>query len=241
MQGPFPASPFALACARLISDVPQPDHAPRTRLGVLGFFRPACPRDPVPPCLSQDSAPRSGPAHPATRGWDLSFPSAPGLLPSLFCAHRLTLCIFSFLLGCRFLEGRLCLCTLYSLDGSKMLPNRLSEHFLFALQRGGRVAAWLSVRERVPQGGEQTEACAGSRPLPGRGLAARNPRPSNAGLSPAAVQGNNEVSMWDMETGDRRLTLWASSAPPLSELQVRPASSPTPSVAQAALPAVILG
>ncbi|XP_044311713.1 phosphoinositide 3-kinase regulatory subunit 4 isoform X2 [Varanus komodoensis] len=35
----------------------------------------------------------------------------------------------------------------------------------------------------------------------------------------AAVQGNNEVSMWDMETGDRRFTLWASSAPPLSESQ----------------------
>lgn len=37
---------------------------------------------------------------------------------------------------------------------------------------------------------------------------------------PVAVQGNNEVSMWDMETGDRRFTLWASSTPPLSELQV---------------------
>lgn len=85
------------------------------------------------------------------------------------------------------------------------------------------------------------ETCAGSLPLPGRGLAARSPRPSNAGLSPAAVQGNNEVSMWDMETGDRRLTLWASSAPPLSELQVRPASSPTPPAAQEALPATILG
>lgn len=119
-----------------------------------------------------------------------------------------------------------------------MLPSRLSEHFLFALQRGGRVTAWLSVREHFPQGGEQMEACAGSLPLPGCGLAARSPRPSNAGLSPAAVQGNNEVSMWDMETGDRRLTLWASSAPPLSELQVRPASSP--SAAQAALPAAIL-
>ncbi|TRZ03104.1 hypothetical protein DNTS_029893 [Danionella cerebrum] len=35
----------------------------------------------------------------------------------------------------------------------------------------------------------------------------------------AAVQGNNEVSMWDMETGDRKFTLWASSAPPLSEMQ----------------------
>ncbi|KAI5106465.1 phosphoinositide 3-kinase regulatory subunit 4 isoform X1 [Silurus meridionalis] len=34
-----------------------------------------------------------------------------------------------------------------------------------------------------------------------------------------AVQGNNEVSMWDMETGDRKFTLWASSAPPLSESQ----------------------
>uniref|UniRef100_A0A673VLM6 non-specific serine/threonine protein kinase n=1 Tax=Salmo trutta TaxID=8032 RepID=A0A673VLM6_SALTR len=33
------------------------------------------------------------------------------------------------------------------------------------------------------------------------------------------VQGNNEVSMWDMETGDRKFTLWASSAPPLSEMQ----------------------
>lgn len=36
----------------------------------------------------------------------------------------------------------------------------------------------------------------------------------------AAVQGNNEVSIWDMETGDRKFTLWASSAPPLSEMQV---------------------
>ncbi|XP_073425409.1 phosphoinositide 3-kinase regulatory subunit 4 [Dendrobates tinctorius] len=40
----------------------------------------------------------------------------------------------------------------------------------------------------------------------------------------AAVQGNNEVSMWDMETGDRRFTLWASNAPPLSELQPSPHS-----------------
>ncbi|KAK7880406.1 hypothetical protein WMY93_032961, partial [Mugilogobius chulae] len=39
-----------------------------------------------------------------------------------------------------------------------------------------------------------------------------------------AVQGNNEVSMWDMETGDRKFTLWASSAPPLSELQTSPHS-----------------
>ncbi|XP_006004262.1 phosphoinositide 3-kinase regulatory subunit 4 isoform X2 [Latimeria chalumnae] len=40
----------------------------------------------------------------------------------------------------------------------------------------------------------------------------------------AAVQGNNEVSMWDMETGDRRFTLWASTAPPLSEMQPSPHS-----------------
>ncbi|TDH11242.1 hypothetical protein EPR50_G00058780 [Perca flavescens] len=40
----------------------------------------------------------------------------------------------------------------------------------------------------------------------------------------AAVQGNNEVSMWDMETGDRKFTLWASSAPPLSEMQPSPHS-----------------
>ncbi|XP_047667509.1 phosphoinositide 3-kinase regulatory subunit 4 isoform X4 [Tachysurus fulvidraco] len=39
-----------------------------------------------------------------------------------------------------------------------------------------------------------------------------------------AVQGNNEVSMWDMETGDRKFTLWASSAPPLSEMQPSPHS-----------------
>ncbi|XP_053324121.1 phosphoinositide 3-kinase regulatory subunit 4 isoform X1 [Spea bombifrons] len=40
----------------------------------------------------------------------------------------------------------------------------------------------------------------------------------------AAVEGNNEVSMWDMETGDRRFTLWASNAPPLSERQASPHS-----------------
>uniref|UniRef100_A0A8C8DWE3 non-specific serine/threonine protein kinase n=1 Tax=Oryzias sinensis TaxID=183150 RepID=A0A8C8DWE3_9TELE len=40
----------------------------------------------------------------------------------------------------------------------------------------------------------------------------------------AAVQGNNEVSMWDLETGDRKFTLWASSAPPLSEMQPSPHS-----------------
>ncbi|XP_064641912.1 phosphoinositide 3-kinase regulatory subunit 4-like isoform X2 [Lineus longissimus] len=35
----------------------------------------------------------------------------------------------------------------------------------------------------------------------------------------SAVQGNNEVSMWDLETGARQKTLWASTAPPLSTTQ----------------------
>lgn len=34
-----------------------------------------------------------------------------------------------------------------------------------------------------------------------------------------AVRGNNEVSLWDLETGARQLTLWASNAPPLSQTQ----------------------
>lgn len=33
----------------------------------------------------------------------------------------------------------------------------------------------------------------------------------------SAVQGNNEVSLWDLESGARTSTLWASSAPPLSQ------------------------
>ena len=36
----------------------------------------------------------------------------------------------------------------------------------------------------------------------------------------AAFQGNNEVSMWDLETGARQQTLWASSYPPLSQSKV---------------------
>jgi len=36
----------------------------------------------------------------------------------------------------------------------------------------------------------------------------------------SSVQGNNEVSLWDMETLARQKTLWASSAPPLSQTQV---------------------
>ncbi|RLU24739.1 hypothetical protein DMN91_002829 [Ooceraea biroi] len=35
----------------------------------------------------------------------------------------------------------------------------------------------------------------------------------------SAVQGNNEISMWDLETDQRQMVLWASSAPPLSHTQ----------------------
>ncbi|XP_046835084.1 phosphoinositide 3-kinase regulatory subunit 4 isoform X1 [Vespa crabro] len=35
----------------------------------------------------------------------------------------------------------------------------------------------------------------------------------------SAVQGNNEISMWNLETDFRQMVLWASSAPPLSHSQ----------------------
>jgi len=38
----------------------------------------------------------------------------------------------------------------------------------------------------------------------------------------SAVQGNNEVTVWDLETGARRQALWASHTPPLSQTQVSP-------------------
>ena len=34
----------------------------------------------------------------------------------------------------------------------------------------------------------------------------------------SAVSGNNEVSMWDMETATRRHMLWASPLPPFSKM-----------------------
>uniref|UniRef100_A0A023GJ19 Putative phosphoinositide 3-kin n=1 Tax=Amblyomma triste TaxID=251400 RepID=A0A023GJ19_AMBTT len=40
----------------------------------------------------------------------------------------------------------------------------------------------------------------------------------------AAVEGNNEVSLWDLETQARLRTLWASTAPPLSEKQAHPSA-----------------
>lgn len=45
----------------------------------------------------------------------------------------------------------------------------------------------------------------------------------------AAVEGNNEVSLWDLETQARLRTLWASTSPPLSEKQA-PSSAPVHSV-----------
>lgn len=38
----------------------------------------------------------------------------------------------------------------------------------------------------------------------------------------SAVQGNNEVTVWDLETGAWRQALWASHTPPLSQTQVSP-------------------
>ncbi|XP_013397860.1 phosphoinositide 3-kinase regulatory subunit 4 [Lingula anatina] len=45
------------------------------------------------------------------------------------------------------------------------------------------------------------------------------PYPLHPSWLVSAVQGNNEVSFWDLETGARQKTLWASSAPPLSTTQ----------------------
>jgi phosphoinositide-3-kinase regulatory subunit 4 len=36
-----------------------------------------------------------------------------------------------------------------------------------------------------------------------------------------SVDGNNEVSVWNLETGACEKSLWASHAPPLSQTQVR--------------------
>lgn len=33
----------------------------------------------------------------------------------------------------------------------------------------------------------------------------------------SSVQGNNEISMWNLETGSREKVYWASKAPPLSK------------------------
>ncbi|XP_071440948.1 phosphoinositide 3-kinase regulatory subunit 4 [Hetaerina americana] len=40
----------------------------------------------------------------------------------------------------------------------------------------------------------------------------------------SAVQGHNEISLWDLETQSRRAVLWASPSPPLSQTQMSPHS-----------------
>ena len=44
-----------------------------------------------------------------------------------------------------------------------------------------------------------------------------HPSHNNPSCILSSVQGNNEVSIWDLETGARQKTLWASLAPPLSQ------------------------
>lgn len=46
----------------------------------------------------------------------------------------------------------------------------------------------------------------------------RHPRQASWIIS--SVQGNNEVSVWDMETTNQHLSLWASNTPPLSKANV---------------------
>lgn len=43
--------------------------------------------------------------------------------------------------------------------------------------------------------------------------------PLESSWAVASIQGNNEVSMWDLETSAKRQTLWASQYPPLSQSQ----------------------
>ncbi|RDD40341.1 Phosphoinositide 3-kinase regulatory subunit 4 [Trichoplax sp. H2] len=50
------------------------------------------------------------------------------------------------------------------------------------------------------------------------------PNPKEQSWVVSSMQGNNEVSMWDVETGARRKMLWASSAPPMSTTQSSPES-----------------
>lgn len=36
----------------------------------------------------------------------------------------------------------------------------------------------------------------------------------------SSMQGNNEISMWNLETGFRQTTLWGSNTPPFSKTNV---------------------
>lgn len=47
----------------------------------------------------------------------------------------------------------------------------------------------------------------------------------------SSIQGNNEISMWNLESGNRELVLWASPAPPLTyshdNMSAAPGSTPS--------------
>ena len=47
-----------------------------------------------------------------------------------------------------------------------------------------------------------------------------NMHPKEGSWVVSAINGNNEISMWDMETQSRHMTLWASPKPPLCMTQV---------------------
>lgn len=54
----------------------------------------------------------------------------------------------------------------------------------------------------------------------GAGVRRVSMHPKEGSWVVSAVNGNNEISMWDMETQSRHMTLWASPKPPLSMTQV---------------------
>ncbi|XP_030749901.1 phosphoinositide 3-kinase regulatory subunit 4 [Sitophilus oryzae] len=58
-------------------------------------------------------------------------------------------------------------------------------------------------------------------PASGQGARIRKviPHPTEHSWLMSSVQGNNEISMWNLETGSRQKVLWGSTTPPLSKLQ----------------------
>lgn len=54
----------------------------------------------------------------------------------------------------------------------------------------------------------------------GAGVRRVSMHPKEGSWVVSAVNGNNEISMWDMETQSRHMTLWASPKPPLSMTQL---------------------
>ena len=57
------------------------------------------------------------------------------------------------------------------------------------------------------------------------------PHPTHPSSLVSAVMGNNEVSVWDMETASRRQMVWASPIPPFGKMtdNVRKKCRPTDS------------